>query len=131
MKKPINEIKKMQRIAGLITESEYQESLMNEDEIKKINKYITVETDEDGDEFPSLNYQAISDYLESVIDPEEIDSVGSFMDADEGYGESSSYFFDGDTNYDSITDEEVENWAKQEMSYWLFSQPDEFPGKEE
>ena len=30
MKKPINEIKKMQLIAGLITENEYQESLMNE-----------------------------------------------------------------------------------------------------
>jgi hypothetical protein len=30
MKKPINEIKRMQRIAGLITESEYQESLANE-----------------------------------------------------------------------------------------------------
>ena len=31
MKKPINEIKRMQRIAGLISESEYQESLTNED----------------------------------------------------------------------------------------------------
>jgi len=30
MKKQINEIKKMQRLAGLITESEYQESLLNE-----------------------------------------------------------------------------------------------------
>ena len=30
MKKQINEIKKMQLLAGLITESEYQESLMNE-----------------------------------------------------------------------------------------------------
>jgi hypothetical protein len=30
MKKQINEIKKMQLLAGLITESEYRESLMNE-----------------------------------------------------------------------------------------------------
>jgi len=30
MKKQINEIKRMQLIAGLITESEYQESLINE-----------------------------------------------------------------------------------------------------
>lgn len=29
MKKPINEIKRMQRIAGLITESEYQESFLS------------------------------------------------------------------------------------------------------
>ena len=35
MKKQINEIKKMQRIAGLITESEYQESLINEDSLEK------------------------------------------------------------------------------------------------
>ena len=32
MKTQINEIKRMQQLAGLITESEYQESLMNEDE---------------------------------------------------------------------------------------------------
>ena len=30
MKQPINEIKKMQRLAGIITESEYRESLVNE-----------------------------------------------------------------------------------------------------
>jgi hypothetical protein len=34
MKKPINEIKKMQRLAGLITESEYQESMMSEAKAK-------------------------------------------------------------------------------------------------
>ena len=32
MKQPINEIKRMQRIAGLITESEYRESQMDEAE---------------------------------------------------------------------------------------------------
>jgi len=31
MKKQINEIKKMQRLAGLITESEYQESIISEE----------------------------------------------------------------------------------------------------
>ena len=31
MKQPINEIKKMQRLAGLITESEYQESIIGEE----------------------------------------------------------------------------------------------------
>ena len=30
----------------------------------------------------------------------------------------------------SIPDNEVERWAKQEMSYYLFSKPDEFPSKE-
>jgi hypothetical protein len=29
-----------------------------------------------------------------------------------------------------VADEnEVENWAKQEISYYLFSKPDEFPSK--
>lgn len=131
MKKPINEIKKMQLIAGLITESEYQESLMNENEpnIKKIGKYITVETDEDGYKYPDLNDQAISDYLKSVIDPKYIKDVKTFMNDEEGYDESRSYFFD-DEYYDSISDEKVEEWARQEMSHYLFSQPDEFPGKE-
>jgi hypothetical protein len=35
MKKQINEFKRMQLIAGLITESEYQKSLLNEDSLKK------------------------------------------------------------------------------------------------
>jgi hypothetical protein len=37
MKRQINEIKRMQRIAGLITESEYRESLTNEDLLEKIS----------------------------------------------------------------------------------------------
>jgi len=50
MKKQLNEITKMQRLAGLITESEYQESLMNEaninfDELKKHQEIIRKEQD--------------------------------------------------------------------------------------
>jgi hypothetical protein len=42
MKQPINEIKKMQRLAGLITESEYQESIMDggNNEVEKLKDYI-------------------------------------------------------------------------------------------
>ena len=43
MKQPINEIKKMQLLAGLITESEYRESLMNEAKTftsKEVNKIL-------------------------------------------------------------------------------------------
>ena len=42
MKQPINEIKRMQRIAGLITEGEYQEAVMNEsdDDVKKLKRII-------------------------------------------------------------------------------------------
>lgn len=40
MKQNINEIKKMQRIAGMITESEYQESMMSEETEVGINNDI-------------------------------------------------------------------------------------------
>jgi hypothetical protein len=73
MKKQINEIKKMQRIAGLITESEYQESLLNE------NDYDDMEDDDDDDfditaafkaspEFHS--YEEVLDVIESYEDDE-------------------------------------------------------------
>jgi hypothetical protein len=47
MKRQINEIKKMQRLAGLITESEYQESMMSKDTlsdddiVKKLSDHVT------------------------------------------------------------------------------------------
>ena len=95
------------------------------EEAKK-NKYIVV--DEEGDY--QLDSNAIKAYLKSAIDPEEIESVDIFMGDDEGYGESSMYFFDNDEDPATTTDKEVEDWAKQEISYYLFSTPDEFPGKE-
>ena len=68
MKQQLNEIKRMQLLAGLLTESEYQESLINE------SKYISSEEQEDED-FPVLNDDAIRAYLKSVISPEYIDAV--------------------------------------------------------
>ena len=88
---------------------------------KKINQYISVESDEDGDEYPLLNRLAISNYLKSIMDPEEVDS---FMDDEEGFDESSSYFFEDE--YVDVTEQEVEDWAKQEISYYLESDSDEF-----
>jgi hypothetical protein len=106
----------------------------NIEEIKKkvINKYINIEIEDDGEEFPVLNKKSISDYLKSVIDPSEIKAVNSFMRDEEGFDESASYFFEdiGDTEISDTTEQEVEDWAKQEMSYYLFSEPDEFPSKE-
>jgi hypothetical protein len=43
MKQNINEIKKMQRIAGLITESEYQESIMKENTILSDEAYDRID----------------------------------------------------------------------------------------
>jgi hypothetical protein len=76
-----------------------------------------------------LNKQAVADYLKSVIDPSELKSVNAFMRDEEGWGESSSYFFDSPDEDLEPTEQEVEDWAKQEMSYYLFSSPDEFPSK--
>jgi len=99
------------------------------EELKKrsINKYVTVEIEDDGEEYPMLNKTAVANYLKSVIDPSELKSVNAFMRDDEGFDESSSYFFED--NYADTTEQEVEKWAEQEMSYYLFSKPDEFPYK--
>ena len=95
------------------------------EEAKK-NKYINV--DEEGDY--QLDSNAIKAYLKSAIDPEEIENVDIFMSDDEGYDESSMYFFDNDEDPATTTEKDVEDWAKQELSYWLFSSPDEFPSKD-
>jgi hypothetical protein len=106
----------------------------NIEEIKKkvVNKYINIEIEDDGEEFPVLNKKTIADYLKSVIDPSELKSVNAFMRDEEGFDESASYFFEdiGDTEIIDVPEQEVEDWAKQEMSYYLFSSPDEFPSKE-
>ena len=120
MKQQINEIKRMQLIAGLITESEYHEST-NEAETSSNLKYTI--TDEEGDTY--LNKEAIKAYLKSVIDPKEIKSVDSFMNDEEGFDESSMHF----DIEDNTTEQEIKDWAKQEMSYYLFSKPDAFPSK--
>jgi len=101
---------------------------LSEDTVEegKANKYVSVEI-EGNEQFPILNKVLVSDYLKSVIDPEEIESVDAFMDDEEGFDESSSYFFDG--GEENASEKDVEDWAKQEMSYYLFSKPDEFPGK--
>ena len=91
----------------------------------KKNKYIDV--DEDGTEM--LNKEAVTNYLKSVIDPEYAEAVDSFMSDSEGWEESEMYFFEVPEDPEA-TEKDVEEWAKQEMSYYLFSKPDEFPVKE-
>jgi hypothetical protein len=59
MKKPINEIKKMQRLAGLITESEYQESQL--EEAKNIPNILRKWDAEPGDR---LDYQTVANMIE-------------------------------------------------------------------
>jgi hypothetical protein len=54
MKQPINEIRRMQQLAGLINESEYQESLTNEDQkpqYAKTIKWLSTQKMKPGDLF--------------------------------------------------------------------------------
>jgi hypothetical protein len=39
------------------------------------------------------------------------------------------YFFDVPDGTPQASEQDVEDWAKQEMSYYFFSKPDEFPSK--
>jgi len=116
-----NEFKRMQLIAGLITESEYRESQLNEAE--KISKYIL--TDENGEPIlndidePMLNDEAIASYLKSVVGPERVKDVNDYINSPV-YEESREYFFNAELNpnfYD-IPDEKFENFAKGDFSNW-------------
>jgi hypothetical protein len=114
MKQQINEFKRMQQLAGIITESE----------AKKISKYIL--TDENGEPIlndidePMLNDEAIGAYLKSVVGPERAKDVDDFINDDSIYGESKDYFFNAELNpnFYSIPDSKFEKFAKQEFSHW-------------
>ena len=93
------------------------------------NKYISIETDEDGNKYYVIDKGLIHSYLESVIDPEFIDSVETFMDDDEGWEESTLNGL-SDFNIENSTGEEIEDFATSEMSFFLTSHPDEFPYKD-
>ena len=95
----------------------------------KRNKYISIETDEDGNKYYVIDKGLIHSYLESVIDPEFIDSVETFMDDDEGWEESTLNGL-SDFNIENSTGEEIEDFATSEMSFFLTSHPDEFPYKD-
>ena len=109
---------RFQFLAGVINESEFKQ--LNEVDNQSTNKYIDIAS-EDGDEFPELNKEAITLYLKSVIAPEYIDDVDTFMNDEEGFEESSFYFFDVPEGTPQANESEVEEWAKQEISYYLFS----------
>jgi hypothetical protein len=197
MKQNLNEIKKMQRIAGLISEEEYRQSLigiikegiqqslegLSKEEVKEKmeeiqdqiyneatpeeidneenslygdklwdrtmerfemkfginywdalkqaespinesnvnNSYVVKDeelSDEDGD-FYVIDKQKALDYL-SQFDSEDINAE-QFINDDEGWGEFEQYLED----VEQMTDKEIEDSMRQEMSYYFFSKPDE------
>jgi hypothetical protein len=70
-------------------------------------------------------------YLDSLFYPNSIGLVGVNTDYKliENSGADIQYFFDNDEDPAATTEKDVESWATQEMSYYLFSKPDEFPFK--
>jgi hypothetical protein len=95
----------------------------------KRNKYISLEKDEDGNRYYVIDKGLIHSYLESVIDPEYIDDVETFMSDEEGWEESTLNGL-SDFDFENATDEDIEDFATSEMSFFLTSHPDEFPFKD-
>jgi hypothetical protein len=93
------------------------------------NKYISLEKDEDGNRYYVIDKGLIHSYLESVIDPEYIDDVETFMSDEEGWEESTLNGL-SDFDFENATDEDIEDFATSEMSFFLTSHPDEFPFKD-
>ena len=84
------------------------------------NKYVVKDeelSDEDGD-FYVIDPQKAYDYL-SQFDDDMVDAE-LFMDDDEGWGEFISYL----DNVEQMSDEELEDAMRQEMSFYYFSDGD-------
>jgi len=113
------EILRMKKLAGLITEGEYAKALLRENQVN--NKYVVKDeelSDKDGD-FYYIDKQKAYDYL-SQFDGGDVDAEAFIYD-DEGWGEFEQYL----DNVEQMSDEELEDAMRQDMSYYFFSQPDE------
>ena len=85
------------------------------------NKYVVKDeelSDEDGD-FYRIDLQKALDYL-SQFNNEEVDAE-QFINDDEGWGEFEQYL----ENVEQMSDKELEDAMRQEMSFYYFSKPDE------
>ena len=110
---------RMQMLAGLITEDQYKTKI-NENQIN--NKYVVKDeelSDEYGDDFYVIDKQKAYNYL-SQFDGVGVDAE-NFIREDEGWGEFEQYI----DNVEQMTDEELEDAMREEMSMYFFSNPDE------
>ena len=113
------EILRMKKLAGLITEGEYVKALLRENQVN--NKYVVKDeklSDEDYG-FYYIDQQKAFDYLKQFNNSEV--SAKQFIKDDEGWGEFEQYL----DNIEQMSDKELEDAMRQEMSYYFFSQPDE------
>ena len=110
MKQPINEeFKRMQKLAGI---------QLNEIKVvspKTKNKYVI----RGSEGYYFINRQKALDYL-SQFNNEEIDAE-VFLNDDEGWGEFEQYI----EKVEQMTNDELEDAMRSEMSYYYYSNPDE------
>jgi len=109
MKQLNEQFKRMQKLAGIVNENKVKNSYVIKDEEL---------SDEDGD-FYVIDKQKALNYL-SQFDNEDIDAK-TFIDDDEGWGEFEQYL----ENVEEMSDKEIEDNMREDMSYYFFSQPDE------
>jgi hypothetical protein len=108
---------RMQMLAGIITEGQYKAQL-NENQVN--NKYVVKDeelSNKDGD-FYTIDLDKALDYL-SQFDDEDIDAE-TFIYDDEGWGEFEQYLED----VEAMSDEELEDAMRREMSMYFFSDED-------
>jgi hypothetical protein len=101
---------RMQMLAGIITEGQYK-VMLNENEVN--NKYVV----KDGD-FYIIDRQKALDYL-SQFNNDDVDAE-TFISDDEGWGEFEQYL----DNVEFMSDKELEDDMRSEMSIYFFSNPD-------
>jgi len=94
------QFKRMQKLAGLITENQDNKNQIN-------NSYVI----KDGD-FYVIDKQKALDYL-SQFNDDDIDAE-TFIDDDEGWGEFEQYL----ENVEQMTDEELEEAMENEMNHY-------------
>jgi hypothetical protein len=110
VKKTLNEeFKRMQKLAGVLNENKIN------------NKYVVKDKEfsDDSGDFYVIDKQKALKYL-SQFDNEDIDA-GQFISDDEGWGEYEQYL----ENVEQMSDKEIEDSMRSEMSYYYFSRPDE------
>lgn len=97
--------------------------LLKEEEgslVKNKYVYLDKEASEDfGEDWYSIDKKKALEYL-SQFNNKHINAK-QFINDDEGWGEFEQYLED----VDKMTDRELENAMKQDLSYYYFSKPDE------
>lgn len=101
------QFKRMQKLAGLITENQDNKNQVNNSYVVKDEEF----SDEYGD-FYIIDKQKALDYL-SQFNDDDIDAE-TFIDDDEGWGEFEQYL----ENVEQMTDEELEEAMENEMNHY-------------